>query len=92
MKKFTITIGDKEFLIKLSFRSLITYEELSGKMYNDIKSLKDILTYMYSCIISSNDICLEFDEFMVMVEQYPDTVEEFINQISSKDSSDEKKQ
>lgn len=81
MKKFNIKIGDKELTIKLSFRSLITYEELSGKSYTQVQTLKDTLIYMYSCIISSNQIELTFNEFIEQIDESPESMTEFISQI-----------
>lgn len=81
MKKFNIKIGDKEYLIKLSFRSLMTYERLSGKNYTQMQTLEDTLTYMYSCIISSNQIELTFYEFIDMIDESPEAMSEFISQV-----------
>lgn len=81
MKKFNIKIGDKEYLIKLSFRSLMTYERLSGKNYTQISSLEDTLIYFYSCLISSNQIALNWDDFLDMVDEYPEALEAFLNSL-----------
>lgn len=91
MKKFTITIGDKEFLIKLSFRSLITYERLSGKAYSAMTTLEDTLMYLYCCIISSNEYNYTWDDFLNMMDDYPSILDEFIKQIANKEDGDGKK-
>lgn len=78
MKKFNITIADKEYSIKLSFRSLMTYERLSGKNYTQISSLEDTLIYFYSCIISNNQIELNWDSFLDMVDEHPEALEAFL--------------
>lgn len=78
MKKFTIKLAGKEYAIKLSFRSLMTYEELSGKNYTQINGLKEILIYFYACIISSNDIELIWEDFLELVDEHPEALETFL--------------
>lgn len=82
MKKFTIKLADVEYIIKLSFRSLMTYEDLSGKPYNQISSLKDTLIYMYSCIISSNDITITWDAFLDAIDEDQKALEEFLQRLN----------
>lgn len=89
MKKFNIKLGDKELSIKLSFRSLMTYERLSGKNYTQIQSLEDTLIYMYSCIISSNEIELTFDQFIEQLDESPEAMEEFLSQLMDKQEEGE---
>lgn len=78
MKTFNINISDKEYTIKLSFRSLMTYERLSGKAYTQINSLEDTLIYFYACIISSNSIELIWEDFLDMVDEHPTALEQFL--------------
>ncbi len=93
MKTFNISLSGKELDIKLSFRSLMTYEKLSGKNYTQIQSLEDTLIYMYSCIISSNrDINLTFDDFLDNVDECPEALNEFLSALMDKqEGSTEKK-
>lgn len=81
MKKFNIKIGDKELTIKLSFRSLIAYERLSGNKYTDIKTLEDMLIYMYACVISSNDIDVDWDGFLDMIDNSQLAFNEFLKHL-----------
>ncbi len=94
MKAFNINLSGKELDIKLSFRSLMTYERLSGKNYTQIQSLEDTLIYMYSCIISTNkDIKLTFDEFVDNIDECPEVLEEFLSALVDKqEGTQEKKQ
>lgn len=90
MKKFNIKLGDKELSIKLSFRSLMTYERLSGKNYCNIITLEDILIYMYSCIISSDmNLELTFDEFIEQLDESPEAMAEFLSAIMDKQEEGE---
>lgn len=81
MKKFNLKIGDKEYLIKLSFRSLMTYERLSGNKYTEIKTLENLLVYMYACIISSNDVDVDWDGFIDMIDNDQLAFREFLKHI-----------
>lgn len=89
MKKFNIKLGDKELSIKLSFRSLMTYERLSGKNYCNIITLEDILIYMYSCIISSNEIELTFDQFIEQLDESPEAMTEFLSNLMDKEEGEQ---
>ncbi len=90
MKTFVITLSGKELDIKLSFRSLMTYEQLSGKNYTQIQSLEDTLIYMYSCIIATNrDIKLTFDEFVDNVDECPEALTEFLSNLMDKQEGEQ---
>lgn len=89
MKQFGINISGKELNIKLSFRSLMTYERLSGKNYTQIQSLEDTLIYMYSCIISSNEIELTFDQFIEQLDESPEAMTEFLSNLMDKEEGEQ---
>lgn len=84
MKSFRITLQGKELDIKLSFRSLMTYEKLSGKNYTQISDLQDTLIYLYSCIISSNKgLEMDWERFLDAIDEEPESLESFLTQLYS---------
>lgn len=91
MKKFELKIGNRLFAVRLSFRSLIAYERLSGKPYSTMSTLEDTLMYLYCCIISSNEYNCTWDDFLNMMDDYPSVLDEFIKQIANKEDGEEKK-
>lgn len=86
MKNYTITLNGETLNIKLSFRSLMTFERLTGKNYTDITSLEDTLIYMYSCIICNNEIKLDFDTFINQLDEEPGALEQFLNGLQNTDN------
>ncbi len=84
MKKFYINILDTQYLIKLSIRTLMTYEELSEKNYTDIASMRDMLVYMFSALYASNnDFPYDFDSFIDVIDEQPDIFEQFLSNLMS---------
>lgn len=73
----TITIKDKTVELKYGFRSLILYENITGKSFNP-QTTTDVLVFMYSVILGSDkNVSLTFDEFLDMVDENPNMVVEF---------------
>lgn len=82
MKKFKLNIEGVEYLIKLSIRTLMTYEELSGKNYTDISTMRDMLIYMYSGLYASNSgFPYDFDSFIALVDDSPEIFETFLSNL-----------
>lgn len=72
-----IVIKEEEIELKYSFRSLMVYEQILGKSFEP-KGLTEILTFMYSVIITSKkDLQFTYDEFLDMVDNYPSLIKEF---------------
>jgi len=67
-----ISIKGQEYLIKKSFRSLLLFEELSGKGIDDMKeSLTDLMLLFY-CIIKANNkeiFKYTLDEFIDVIDE-----------------------
>lgn len=72
-----ITINDKEVKLKYSFRSLMVYEQILGKTFEP-KGILEILTFMYSVIITSDkELQFTYDEFLDMIDEDPGLIKEF---------------
>lgn len=72
-----INIKNTEINLKYSFRSLMIYENITGKTLEP-KGITDIITYFYCVIISSTkDIELDFEEFIDWIDEHPTMVVEF---------------
>lgn len=72
-----ITINDKEVKLKYSFRSLMVYEQILGKTFEP-KGILEILTFMYSVIITSDkELQFTYDEFLDMIDENPGLIKEF---------------
>lgn len=87
MRPIKITLSGVEYvIIKGQFRALMTYEELSGKNYNQVECLKDSIMYMYSHIISSKSMqgneIPSFSEFVDKLDQEPQVMNIFFQRLN----------
>ena len=72
-----IEIKGKEVKLKYSFRSLMVYEQILGKTFEP-KGILEILTFMYSVIITSDkELQFTYDEFLDMIDENPGLIKEF---------------
>lgn len=75
----TITIKDKEFQLKYSFRALMIYENITKKSFNP-KTVTDMVVFFYSIVLASNKGCeLLFDDFLDWIDENPEKVNDFSN-------------
>lgn len=77
-----VNIKDQEITLKYSFRSLIIFEEITGKTLTVPESLKDILILFYSVILASAKGSLQdwtWDNFMDWLDENPEITVEFTN-------------
>lgn len=59
-----IEILGKKVTLKRTMRSLIIYEQKTGKTFQP-KSVTDVMYYFYACILASDrSLSITFDEFM----------------------------
>ena len=97
-----IQILDKEVELKNSFRAYIIFENITGKSFQSVNTLGDILIFMYSTVLASlKTTDISFDAFMDYIDENPDVVtqfslwlaqsHEFINEASNKLEDDTKK-
>lgn len=72
-----ITINNKTIELKHTMRSIMVYEQITGKPFSPV-TITDILIYFYSTIISSDtSLDIPFDEFMTWVDDNQDEFENF---------------
>ena len=72
-----ITINDKNIELKQTMRSIMVYEQITGKPFSP-QTVTDILIYFYSVVIASNiNLELPFDEFMNWIDENPEEFENF---------------
>lgn len=93
-----LDINEKHIELKHGFRSLMIYENITGKSFNPV-NLTDIVTYFYCVVLASEKtVRITFDEFINLIDEKPDKVTEFadwltktmfINQNIKEDSDSE---
>lgn len=72
-----ITIKQKDIELRKTFRSVIAFEQASGKIFNP-QTISDTILYFYCVIIASDDsIELTFDEFIMWLDDSPTALTEF---------------
>ena len=72
-----ITIDNKEYELKYSFRALMIYENITKQSFNP-QTLSDVLIFFYSIVCASvKDNTIEFDKFMDMLDENPELVNNF---------------
>lgn len=84
-----VTIKDKEIELKYSIRSMLMYENITGKSFNP-ETLTDVITFMYCVFVSSsNDYSLKFDDFINELDENPDIVKQFSEWLQSSATGNE---
>ena len=79
----TIQINDKDIELKYSLRSMMIYENISGKSFNP-QGLTDIITFMYCVIVSSSkDYSYRFDDFIDYLDANPELLTQFSNWLTN---------
>lgn len=73
-----ITILDKEVELKSSFRAYIIFENITGKSFQSLSTMADVLVFMYASILASlKSTDISFNDFMDYIDEHPETVTEF---------------
>lgn len=73
-----IQIKDIEITLKSTFRTYIIFENITGKSFQNVATLSDILCFMYATILASTKNAeISFDEFMDYIDENPNVVTEF---------------
>jgi hypothetical protein len=77
-KETQITISGNEYRIKKTYRSLLLFEELTGKGITEMQqSLKDLLQLFYCIVQANNTIDFTFSEFVQMIDDEPQVMDVF---------------
>jgi hypothetical protein len=80
MKEIKIKIENNEYVVKQSFRSLMLFEEMTGKNANQLTdNLTDLMTLFYCILQAGNkDIFkFSFDQFIDLIDNNQDTIQVF---------------
>ena len=76
----TIKINNVEYTVKKSYRSLLLFEETTGRGVDKIReNVSDLMT-LFWCMLKSNNretFKFSFDEFIDLLDEYPETIEVF---------------
>jgi hypothetical protein len=74
MKTVTVKLVDgKEFILKNTMRTIMIFEEISGKGIIDISTTKDYLQWLYSTLVGCNrdTFTYSWDEFIDLIDENP---------------------
>jgi hypothetical protein len=85
MKQITIKVGDNEYIIKQSFRSLMEFEKLTKKPASEMDlSVNDLITFLYCVLRACNKETFKhnLDEFIDMLDENPDIINQFSNYLT----------
>lgn len=73
-----ITILGREVELKATFRAYIIFENITGKSFQNLSTLADVLTFMYATILgSAKTTDISFEAFLDFVDENPTIVTEF---------------
>lgn len=97
LKVEKLTVGEHDFYIKTSTRSMIEYEELSGKSIANLNTTNDLLKFFYTTAKAGAksegvDFKYTYDEFLDLIDDYPtEALNGFRNALDKLGQSDKKK-
>ena len=61
-------MGDNELDLKLTMKSIMMYEKLSGKSFSYFNAEEDIIQFMYCVFVCSTDVKITLEVFTSMLE------------------------
>lgn len=86
MNKTTITINETNYKVKQSFRALMLFEEMTGKSVALMsEKIADVLKLFY-CVLKANNsesFNYSFDEFLDLMDDYPEAITSFTEYLTS---------
>ena len=89
-----IHINDTEVTLKRTFRSVIAYEQATGKGFNPT-TVSDTILYFYCVIIASDtDLTVTYDDFITWLDSHETALNEFtqwLNKTAEADATLSKK-
>lgn len=71
-----ITIGDKEYSLRMSVRVMINYEELTGHPASEMVTLKDVVAMFY-CTLKAGGTDITYDQFLDLIDDEPGAIKSF---------------
>ena len=75
-----VTLNKREYQLKQSFRSLMTFEKMTGKNAFEVNSsMNDSLTLFFCMVKEANreTFNLTFDEFLDAIDDQPEALTQF---------------
>jgi len=72
----TIKIGDKDYPIKMTIRSMINYEKLTGHSISKIETMEDIITFFY-CVVKAGGNDMSYEDFLNLIDDKPEALTAF---------------
>lgn len=73
-----IQILGRDIELKATFRAYIIFENITGKSFQQLSTLADVLTFFYATILGSAKITdISFDAFLDFIDENPNIVAEF---------------
>jgi len=78
-----IKIGDKEYPVKMTLRSMINFQKHTGKSIDEMSTLEDVTVYFYYTFKAAGSE-LSYDEFMDIIDDKPDAITAFTDAMTVK--------
>ena len=73
-----VQILGREIELKATFRAYIIFENITGKSFQQLSTLADVLTFFYATILgSAKTTDISFDDFLDFIDENPNIVTEF---------------
>ena len=73
-----VNILGREIELKATFRAYIIFENITGKSFQQLSTLADVLTFFYATILgSAKTTDISFDDFLDFIDANPNVVTEF---------------
>ena len=73
-----VQILGRDIELKATFRAYIIFENITGKSFQQLSTLADVLTFFYATILgSAKTTDISFDDFLDYIDANPNVVTEF---------------
>lgn len=73
-----VQILGRDIELKATFRAYIIFENITGKSFQQLSTLADVLTFFYATILGSAKVTdISFDDFLDFIDANPNVVTEF---------------
>ena len=73
-----VQILGRDIELKATFRAYIIFENITGKSFQQLSTLADVLTFFYATILgSAKTTDISFDAFLDFIDENPNVVTEF---------------
>ena len=77
-KIMKIQILGRDIELKATFRAYLIFENITGKSFQQLSTLADVLTFFYATILgSAKTTDISFDDFLDFIDENPNVVTEF---------------